>query len=508
MKLNIHIIYDALKKYKPVLHTKKEKELIFTNIRLFKNGTNTDKRSIYMMEADQILKYHTCLQDIDLISIGFLPEEIKYTLSVIEINDRYDIIAVFNEVQDVFYKYETWNNNLMKSIASHESLQSIANKAASELDNPFVVFDIAFKIITTGGNIPKDYEGTSWESIINKEYIPLETFQFPDNDLYFFLKHNKEIYYPQGSPYNSNMNIFLNIYVEGQLFAILAESDVNVEFTNGQLSLIIHIRNMLEFGLTSYFKSKGTSEILTYYVEKLLKGLPVSEKILRHYLEERGWSISGYFCVYTLSNLNGEQLSDNQEEFCLLRIKKMVKSAIVFTYDHYIIVITKQMTKDIDTSFIEEMGQLLNKLELRCGYSHLFYHFSELQSYYNQSRLAILEGEIIDPEKVAWNFNDYYFQYIINVLSNSINLKTLCHPGILKLLNYDKENNTDYIKCVQTYLVNGCNLSQTGKDLFMHRNTLVYRLEKIQQMLEIDVEKLPERERMQLWFSCMLCEYM
>ena len=508
MKLNVHIIYDALKRFQPVLHTKKDKKLILSQIRLYKAGDELDKRFIYIIDSGIISRYDSYLQDIDLISVGFLLEEVKSTLSVIEINDSFDIITIFNEVQDVFYKYETWNHNLIKSIASHESLQSIANKAASELDNPFVLFDIAFKLITTGGSIPKDYQGTSWESIINKEYVPLETFQFPDNDMYFFLKYNREIYHPHGGPYHSNTNIFLNLYVEGQLFAILAESDVNAEFTNGQLSLFIHIRDILEFALTSYFKSKGTSEILTYYAEKLIKGIHVNEKILHHYLEERGWKLNGYFCIYTLSDLNGERLSDSQEEFCLLRINKIVKKAIVFTYEHYIVVITNQMSKERDASFIEKMGLLLKRLELRCGYSHVFHRFHDLQYYYNQSRLAISEGEIVDPEKVVWNFNDYYFQSIMNELSHSITLKTLCHPGILKLWNYDQENVTDYIKCMKAYLVNGCNISQTGKDLFMHRNTLVYRLEKIKQILEMDIGKLPEIERMQLWFSCILCEYL
>lgn len=265
---------------------------------------------------------------------------------------------------------------------------------------------------------------------------------------------------------------------------------------------------MLELSLMSSFKSKGTSEILMYYIEKLLKGLPVDNKILRYYLKERRWYINGHFYIYTLSNLNGEKLSDNKEEFCLFRIKKIVKNAIVFTYENYIVVITNQISNKIDISFLEEMSILLNRIELHGGYSHIFYDFSEIQYYYNQSLLAILEGRIIDSEKVIWNYSDYYFQYIINVLNSSMSLKTMCHPGILNILNYDKRNNTDFIKCLRTYLVNGCNISQTGKDLFMHRNTLVYRLEKIQQILEIDVQELQERERMQLWFSCMLCEYL
>ena len=508
MELNIHIIYDALQKYKPILYTNKENELILSQVHLFKNGRNLNTIYIYIMEAKEIKKYHSFLQDIDIISIGFLSKEEKKSLSVIEISNTYDFITIFNEVQDIFYKYEKWNSNLMKSIASHDSLQNIANEASTVLRNPFVIFDIAFKLLAIGGSIPKNYEGTSWESVINKEYVPIETFQIPNNDLYFFLKHNKEIYSPPGNPYTSYTNIFINLYVDDQLFAILAETDVNSPLTNGQLSLLKHIRDMLELALTSNLKNIGTSKILTHYIENLLIGLPVDDKILNYHLEKRGWITNGYFCIYTLSNPKGDKLNDNQKEFCLFRIKKLVKNSIILAYEDYIVIITKQTNNEIDASFLEEMSKLLNLLDLHCGYSHIFYYFGDIQYYYNQSKLAILEGGTVNPEKTIWNYSDYYFQYIANTLNSSINLKTICHPSILNLLNYDKKNNTDFIKCLQTYLVNGCNISQTGKDLFLHRNTLVYRLEKIRQLLEIDIQKLHERERMQLWFSCILCEYL
>ncbi len=508
MELNIHIIYDSLKKYKPKLYTYKEKGLTLSRVCLPKFDETLNKHYIYVMNAEEIKKYHSILHDIDIISIGTLSKEVRHSLSVIEISNTYDFITIFNEVQDIFSKYKKWNTNLLKSIASNESLQSIANKAATVLDNPFVLFDITFKLLAIGGEIPKDYEGTSWESVIEKEYVPVETFEIPGHNLYFFLKQNKEFYYPPGNPYSPYTNIFLNLYIDDHLFAILADTDANVPFTNGQLSLLKHIRDMLEFALTSNLKNKGTSEILIYYIEKLLRGLSVDNKILSYHLEKRGWDVNGYFCIYTLSDRNGEKLSDNKEEFCLLRIKKLIKNAIVFTYENYIIVINMEKSNKLDANLIDEMSALLNRLELHAGYSQTFYYFSELQYYYNQSKLAIMEGKITDPEKATWDYNDYYFQYIINVLNNYTSLKMLCHPGILKLLNYDMANNTNFIKCIQTYLVNGCNISQTGKDLFMHRNTLVYRLEKIQQILELDVLKLHELQKIQLWFSCIICKYL
>ncbi|WP_438823690.1 helix-turn-helix domain-containing protein [Bacillus sp. JJ1764] len=57
----------------------------------------------------------------------------------------------------------------------------------------------------------------------------------------------------------------------------------------------------------------------------------------------------------------------------------------------------------------------------------------------------------------------------------------------MTLLNYDKENNTDYYETLQAYLLNRQNLNETANQLFIHRNTIKYRLNKINELSKIDL---------------------
>ena len=64
----------------------------------------------------------------------------------------------------------------------------------------------------------------------------------------------------------------------------------------------------------------------------------------------------------------------------------------------------------------------------------------------------------------------------------------LVHKGILKLQESDRTQNTDYMKTLKVYLDNQQNATQTAKELYIHRSTFLYRMERITDLLESDLQ--------------------
>lgn len=56
------------------------------------------------------------------------------------------------------------------------------------------------------------------------------------------------------------------------------------------------------------------------------------------------------------------------------------------------------------------------------------------------------------------------------------------------LLNYDRLNNSNYTHTLRVYLSNSCNMTKTARQLFLHRHTLIKRLEKISVVGNLDLE--------------------
>nr|WP_320025299.1 helix-turn-helix domain-containing protein [uncultured Acetobacterium sp.] len=79
--------------------------------------------------------------------------------------------------------------------------------------------------------------------------------------------------------------------------------------------------------------------------------------------------------------------------------------------------------------------------------------------------------------------------------------KLLSLPILLRLQDYDLKNHTDYVHTLQVFLDNNLNAVQTAKDLFIHRATIIYRLEQIKEISETDLKNKNDLLHLHLSFE-------
>lgn len=104
----------------------------------------------------------------------------------------------------------------------------------------------------------------------------------------------------------------------------------------------------------------------------------------------------------------------------------------------------------------------------------------------------------------AYYVMDLYFQEFSRVHHHT-NYIYMLAPGLSRLIRYDRDHNSNFRKILYHYLLNDRNLTKTAKDMYIHRNTAIYKIDKALQIIEDDLENPIIRQHF-LW-SCMLCEY-
>ncbi len=67
-----------------------------------------------------------------------------------------------------------------------------------------------------------------------------------------------------------------------------------------------------------------------------------------------------------------------------------------------------------------------------------------------------------------------------------------CNDKLGKLEAYDHSNGTFLVETLLSYYMNGFNSAQTAEALFIHRNSLIYRLKKIEELLDLDISDYME----------------
>ena len=73
-----------------------------------------------------------------------------------------------------------------------------------------------------------------------------------------------------------------------------------------------------------------------------------------------------------------------------------------------------------------------------------------------------------------------------------------CDPSLKMLDTYDKKHGTEYLHTLKIFLLNERNIATTAKSLHIHRNTLLYRIERLKNMLLSDLDQEQNRLRIQI----------
>jgi|GEM_PF-2945936 len=117
------------------------------------------------------------------------------------------------------------------------------------------------------------------------------------------------------------------------------------------------------------------------------------------------------------------------------------------------------------------------------------------------------------PDEIRCMTFARYTQYnVIDICAKAIpeflhsgDVVFLCHPGVLALTRYDRAFGTNMRDVMFHYLMNDRNIARTGKKLFMHRNTLIYKVKKIEELIGESMDDPYLRHN--LIFSCLLLRY-
>ncbi|MDA1477904.1 PucR family transcriptional regulator [Bacillus changyiensis] len=93
------------------------------------------------------------------------------------------------------------------------------------------------------------------------------------------------------------------------------------------------------------------------------------------------------------------------------------------------------------------------------------------------------------------------FKYLDQIAAKNDQLH-YTNPDLLLLKEKDKESHTEFLRTLEIYLANNCKVKPSAEKLFIHQNTLNYRIKQILDMTSIDLNHF--NTRCQLFIDLML----
>ncbi|HST70007.1 MAG TPA: helix-turn-helix domain-containing protein [Solirubrobacterales bacterium] len=121
----------------------------------------------------------------------------------------------------------------------------------------------------------------------------------------------------------------------------------------------------------------------------------------------------------------------------------------------------------------------------------------------NEAQLAVNVGEAEGRSLLAFEDTGAYRLLLPAMSEDPAELERFYAETVQPLVAYDDQYETELVTTVEAYLDNDGNVAATAKQLFTHRHTIRYRLERVKELTSLDVSSTDGRERLSLGLKAM-----
>ena len=151
------------------------------------------------------------------------------------------------------------------------------------------------------------------------------------------------------------------------------------------------------------------------------------------------------------------------------------------------------------------MGKMLETVKGKCGISRSFGCLSQMYIARKEADEALEFFSYMDHERNYVYFQEIQFYTVLKTFENHhrIPLINLVSPELLEIYREDLHKKNDNIKLLDFYLNHNSNLTDTAKEMNLHRNSIIYRLSRMEERLGADLSCPETRFRLQFMLKVL-----
>lgn len=273
----------------------------------------------------------------------------------------------------------------------------------------------------------------------------------------------------------------------------------------------IHIAEIMRIFSSMITKSEQANlEIAAAFKNAIF--FPKQEELFVVPLSQHGFHINWnyYTCVIRIIDSAQNTISQKRlENICLdvdnhLQHRKYKKFAIFYN-ENQLIAITGNYSEEMMNSFTNDMHEYLSRYLLKSEHSFVSIGkcTKSIRCLYKSYHQALSIQNFMENKKDSSDLLAYsnmgIYKLLMGVEDKDI-LEEYYEKTIQPLIEYDQKNNSDLSNVLCTYLKNNGSVKETADELFVHRNTINYKLNRIAEILNMNLSNLDTRLQLTIGF--------
>ncbi|MBO4831329.1 MAG: helix-turn-helix domain-containing protein [Oscillospiraceae bacterium] len=377
---------------------------------------------------------------------------------------------------------------LLSALAKAHGLQSVVDAGHKALENPVIIFsDKSWKSIAYAPaiDIPDDM---FWTEFTRTGTLPLEVVtnnvqnglaaRLDDPKSPVFLREDETKY----------RRLMTRVHIGGRAVAIVTVIEYSRPFEKEDETILLMLRDAVSAELQkdkflSYTRGMPHEEL----IESLLEGSAKNPQRVADSLMSITPRHKEF--IYVLAfDIRGFDSKVESVPYVRNYLESLIAGARAVIYNDNIILLA-DYDRD-DEQYDRDMGAVLTflrKNNMRCGVSRRFTKLSELRTHYFEAMEALAIGVHMGIEKYMYRYDNYAIYHIAKRCLGSADPIGFLHPKLMELMEYDENHNSALTESLYVYLRCLRNITNAAEALHLHRNTLIYHLKRIEEILGIQL---------------------
>lgn len=483
------IIEHWIRQYDPIA-TIVSDELTIAGIRLFSYEKTPDPDYLYIGRTSDFVE-HAQVQEILLV----------HRKDVISLKTQ-ELEDVFDMVMDAFVFYQKWEQEMLSAF-QQENPEQVIIDACKEIFGPMFFSTNGLSVTAFSKQYPRGSVNRDWDDFWELGAFSVDSLARMQNGKYMEKLSHKW-----------NCEIFYDRYLEKYPYAMMISQENGEHQLTGQLTIISekefkkyqkHLALILKQALclVAGHEKRGHQGSL---VQNLFQGFLLKEQLddaeVQMFYKMQGWSREQICMVGILRKTHSSSVDYGYH----MRALGVHFPGIIFcerpdSEDGIVCCVPLEEEKGKiqgNRYGIKEPKEFLDMIKRLNFQYFLSYPGTGIEKVNIQYRQAF--------SAMRYDRKEYYFCALKDLVGfgKSDELRRLAiHPALERIQIYDRKKFTDYYNMLRVYLQCERERVLTARELFVHKNTLVYRLKKMESLFVLNLDDVYEREYLMTSFLCM-----
>ena len=408
---------------------------------------------------------------------------------VIWVKDDVNAIVILDRVQNFFDMHNSWCEMVRDELLQKKSFEDIIPLLSHVTINPFYYADAGMRTLAIKEDDTLYASSSSWRMQLEVGRHPVEILsKFITSGELDAVNERHDAWLFDSTTFHTpfiSRTIFCQGDVFGHLFIVQTYPgqevfDTEILETFGEL-----LEAHLNLSSLSYSSTGRPYEPM---LVNQLSGTASGEAETDYLLKLLSWRNDDHFRVAVFKRRDVSPTGPTEiGEAAIQAIEDNLTSCKAFQFEgNLVCVINENLPESISTE--ELISHLCERFGLKASLSNLGGSFRALRTLYKRALVTMDVGLQEKPGSLLYRFEDYRLSIVFTTLTEYADEDFLIHDDLRTLIAYDEKTGSEFVATLKAYLDTERNSSRTADLMFLHRNSIAYRLDKMRLLMMSDLD--------------------